>query len=105
MCLLLSLTSVIELFEMIPLGTKVTIYGHVLGDPGHEPRKLAENDVGGDVQLIQSRLKSAGYYKGICNGKFRSDTARAVKRFQQDHHMAQDGVVSIKIYNKLGLLE
>lgn len=96
---------VIELFEMIPLGTNVTIYGHVLGDPSHEPRELAENDVGGDVQLIQFRLKSAGYYKGICNGKFRSDTTGAVKRFQQDHYMVQDGVVSVKFYNKLGLLE
>jgi hypothetical protein len=104
-CIRMRNNDVIELFEMIPLGTKVTIYGHVLGDLSHEPRDLAEGDVGGDVQLIQSRLKSAGYFKGICNGKFRSNTTTAVKQFQRDHHLEQNGVVSIRVYNELGLLE
>lgn len=94
-----------ELYEIIPLGTKVTIYGHVLGDSGHYPRAIAEGDVGGDVQLIQSRLKSAGYYNGICDGKFRQSTTAAIKRFQRDHNLPQNGVVSNKVYEELGLLE
>ncbi|MFD0695290.1 L,D-transpeptidase family protein [Paenibacillus sp. GCM10027628] len=104
-CIRMRNSDVIELFDMIPLGTKVTIFGHVLGDPNHEPRDLAEGDVGGDVQLIQSRLKSAGYFKGICNGKFRSNTTTALKLFQRDHRLAQNGVVSKKVYVELGLLE
>ncbi|MEK3916490.1 L,D-transpeptidase family protein [Paenibacillus sp. FSL H7-0331] len=104
-CIRMRNSDVIELFEIIPLGTIVKINGHVLGDPNHEPRTLAEGDVGGDVQLIQSRLKSAGYFKGICNGKFRSDTTATVKQFQRYHHLASNGVVSVKVYHKLGLLE
>ncbi|MBB3072064.1 hypothetical protein FHS14_005079 [Paenibacillus baekrokdamisoli] len=104
-CIRMHNNDVIELFEMIPLGTKVTIYGHVLGDQYQDPRDLAEGNVGGDVQLIQSRLKSAGYFKGISNGKFRSDTTEAVKQFQRDHHLVQNGVVSIKVYEELGLME
>ncbi len=104
-CIRMRNRDVIELYDMIPLGTVVKIYGHVLGDPNHEPRDLAEGDVGGDVQLIQSRLKSAGYFNGICNGKFRSNTTAAVKQFQRDHHLAPSGVVSVKVYEKLGLLE
>ncbi|UVI33282.1 L,D-transpeptidase family protein [Paenibacillus spongiae] len=104
-CIRMRNRDVIELFEIIPLGSKVTIYGHVLGDPSHDPRELAEGDVGGDVQLIQSRLKSAGYFKGSCNGKFRTDTTAAIKGFQRDHRMTQDGVASIEMYKKLGLLE
>jgi hypothetical protein len=104
-CIRMRNKDVVELFDMIPLGTKVTIYGHVLGDPNHEPRELAEGDVGGDVQLLQSRLMSAGYFEGTCNGKFRSNTTTAVKRFQNDHHMITNGVVSIKVYEELGLLE
>lgn len=104
-CIRMRNNDVIELFEMTPLGAKVTIYGHILGDPNHEPRDLAEGDVGGDVQLIQSRLKSSGYFNGICNGKFRSNTTTAVKNFQRDHHLAQNGVVSNKVYEELGLLE
>jgi len=98
-------SDVIELFELIPLGTKITIYGHVLGDINHNSRDLAEGDVGGDVQLIQSRLKSAGYFNGICNGKFRADTTTALKKFQRDRHMDQNGVVSARVYEELGLLE
>jgi hypothetical protein len=104
-CIRMKNKDIRELFEMIPLGTKVNIYGHILGDPNDEPRKLAEGDVGGDVQLIQSRLKSVGYFNGICNGKFRSDTTNALKRFQSDHHLPKNGVVSTREYEEMGLLE
>lgn len=94
-----------ELYNLIPLGTKVTIFGHVLGESDRDPKDLAEGDVGGEVQLIQSRLKSAGYFKGICNGKFRSDTTAALKRYQRDHQMSPTGIVTINVYKELGLLE
>lgn len=90
---------------MIPVGTNVTIYGHVLGDPSNDSRDLAEGDVGGDVQLIQSRLKSAGYFRGNCDGRFRFDTTSALKKFQKDRRLIQNGVVSARIYEELGLLE
>lgn len=104
-CIRMFNSDVIELFEIIPTGTKVTIYGHVLGDLNHEPRDLAEGDVGGDVQLVQYRLRSAGYFKGICNGKFRSSTTLALKQFQREHHLVQNGVVTKKVYFAFGLLE
>jgi L,D-transpeptidase catalytic domain/Putative peptidoglycan binding domain len=104
-CIRMRNRDVIELYEMIPVGSKVTIYGHILGDPSHDPRALAEGDVGGDVQLIQSRLKSAGHYDGVCDGKFRRSTTVALKKFQRARHLAQNGVVSKKVYEELGLLE
>lgn len=104
-CIRMRNRDILELFDMIPIGTKVTIHGHVLGDPNHNPRYLAEGDVGGDVQLIQSRLKSAGYFNGVCDGKFRSNTTAALKKFQRDHHLPQDGVVSKGVYEEFGLLE
>lgn len=104
-CIRMRNSDVIELYKLIPLGTKVTIYGHVLGDAGHEPRDLAEGDVGGDVQLIQSRLKSAGYFQGRCDGKFRASTTAALKKFQRDHKLPPSGVVSANVYKALGLVE
>ncbi|MNN81205.1 Spore cortex-lytic enzyme precursor [compost metagenome] len=83
----------------------MTIHGHLLGDPGHDPRALAEGDVGGDVQLIQTRLKSAGYFQGTCNGKFRYDTTAALRQFQKDHGLPVSGVVGISVYYELGLYE
>ncbi|WP_433946744.1 L,D-transpeptidase family protein [Paenibacillus sp. SN-8-1] len=104
-CIRMRNNDIMELYNIVPIGTKVTIYGHVLGDPDHDARNLAEGDVGGDVQLIQSRLKSAGYFTGLCNGKFRSNTTIALKKFQRDHHLTPNGVVSSKVYEELGLVE
>lgn len=104
-CIRMQNRDVLELYDLIPVGTKVTIYGHILGDPHHEPRNLAEGDVGGDVQLIQSRLKSAGYFKGSCNGKFRGDTTAALKKYQKAHHLMPNGVVTGQVYESFGLLE
>ncbi|GIP37373.1 hypothetical protein J31TS4_06530 [Paenibacillus sp. J31TS4] len=104
-CVRMRNRDVTELYEMIPVGTKVTIYGHVLGDPDQNPRSLAEGDIGGDVQLIQTRLRSAGYYKGISDGRFRSGTTAAVKAFQRDHRLPVSGVVSRAVYEALGLVE
>lgn len=104
-CIRMRNEDILALYSMIPIGTRVTILGHVMGDLNREPRDLAEGDVGGDVQLVQSRLMNAGYFKGVCDGKFKASTTRALKRFQQDHHLAVDGVISIKVYIALGLLE
>jgi len=104
-CIRMRNRDVTELYDIIPVGTNVTIFGHVLGDAGHHSRDLAEGDVGGDVQLIQSRLKSAGYFRGTCDGRFRSDTTYALKKFQKDRQILQDGVVSTRVYEELGLLE
>lgn len=104
-CVRMNNADVIRLYDMIPIGTKVTIHGHVLGEPQQNPRDLAEGDVGGDVQLIQSRLKSAGYFHGACDGRFGPGTTAAVKRFQRERQWRQDGVVSRKIYEELGLWE
>lgn len=104
-CIRMHNKDVIELYDLIPIGTKVTIYGHVLGEHDQNPRDLAEGDVGGDVQLIQSRLKSAGYYNGECDGKFRFNTTESLKKYQRDHHLIPNGVVSRKVYEELGLIE
>ena len=104
-CIRMRKRDVVELYDLVPVGTKVTIYGHVLGDLNQEPRSLTVNDIGADVQLIQSRLKSAGYFKGTCNGKFRSDTTAAVKRYQSDNGLVQSGIVTTRMYEKLGLFE
>lgn len=104
-CVRMRNRDVMELYDMIPIGTKVTIHGHVLGNAKQDPRALAEGDVGGEVQLIQSRLKSAGYFNGVCNGKFRYDTTAALKKYQRDHGLIPNGVVSTKVYESLGLIE
>jgi hypothetical protein len=94
-----------ELYDLVDVGTKVTVLGHVLGEPHMEPRRLAKGDSGGDVQLIQSRLQSAGFYKGKCNGRFGLATEQALKAYEEKNHLPVDGVVSHHDYISLGLVE
>lgn len=94
-----------EIYELVDIGTKVTILGHVLGEPHLEPRRLAKGDSGGDVQLIQNRLRSAGYFRGTCNGRFGEQTERALKAYEKANHLPIDGVVSMHDYMSLGLVE
>jgi peptidoglycan hydrolase-like protein with peptidoglycan-binding domain len=76
-----------------------------LGEPHTEARRLAKGDSGADVQLNQSMLKNAGYFKGICNGRFGSATERALKAFEKDHTLPINGVMSQLDYLELGLVE
>lgn len=94
-----------ELYELVDVGTRVVILGHALGEPHIEARRIAKGDSGADVQLIQSMLKSAGYFKGVCNGRFGAATERALKAFEKDHSLPIDGVMSQHDYLELGLVE
>jgi len=94
-----------ELFRLVSLGTPVRILGHALGEPHVEPRVVAAGDSGSDVMLIQSRLRSAGYYNGECDGRFGPALQRAIERFERDRDLPRDGVFGRQEYESLGLLE
>ncbi|WP_134682665.1 L,D-transpeptidase family protein [Brevibacillus migulae] len=94
-----------EIYELVDVGTKVMIRGHVLGEPQLSPRRLAKGDSGGDVQLVQYRLKSAGYFHGECNGRFGNLTEQALKAYERANQLPVDGVLSIHDYISLGLVE
>lgn len=94
-----------ELYPWVKVGTKVTIYGHALGDISEEPRMMVKGHTGGDVQLVQNRLKAAGFYKGICNGIYDASTEESVREFQRANGLNAHGRVSWPVYRLLGLLE
>ena len=43
------------------------------------------------MQIIQQKLKNAGYFKGEVDGYFGEDTEEAVKKFQKAKGLVQDG--------------
>jgi hypothetical protein len=94
-----------ELYEMVKIGSQVSILGHPLREPSLDPRRLAEGDSGSDVQIIQSRLRSAGFYHGECDGRFGLSTEQAMKAFEKKYGLPVDGVVSIHDYREMGLYE
>ncbi|BCJ85683.1 L,D-transpeptidase family protein [Effusibacillus dendaii] len=94
-----------ELYEWVRIGTPVSFIGHPLRESSLDPRRLAAGHSGSDVQLVQSRLRSAGFYKGKCNGKFGRSTEQAMKEFEKANGLPIDGVVSLHDFRALGLLE
>ncbi|MFC4766826.1 L,D-transpeptidase family protein [Effusibacillus consociatus] len=94
-----------QLYEWVKIGTPVSIVGHPLREPSLEPRRLAAGDSGSDVQLIQSRLRSGGFYNGECDGRFRLSTEQALKAFEKANRLPVDGVMSLHDYRAMGLME
>lgn len=56
-----------------------------------------------DVRKVQQRLIDLGYSCGACGADsiFGNGTLEAVKRFQRDNGLGQDGIVGIKTWSKL----
>ena len=55
------------------------------------------------VKMIQVKLNSLGYNSGTSDGWFGLKTTNAVKRFQGDHGLVQEGIVTprtrVKLFN------
>ena len=59
---------------------------------------------GTDVKLLQDQLILKGYEPGIIDGDFGSKTENAVKKFQKDNKLPEDGIVGKATCKKLGML-
>ncbi|MFB5189683.1 L,D-transpeptidase family protein [Alicyclobacillus fastidiosus] len=98
-CVRMNNQDVEQLYDMIPVGTPVTIQG----DPLAHLRVLEYGNIGADVQLVQKRLREAGYYDDPCHGKFDAPTQFSLIYFQLTHDLPMDGQVTIDDYRALGL--
>jgi peptidoglycan hydrolase-like protein with peptidoglycan-binding domain len=52
---------------------------------------------------VQQALADKGYFKGDVNGKWGDDSVDALKRFQSEHQLADDGKISALSLIQLGL--
>lgn len=66
-------------------------YIRVTSAPDGSYVTLEKGTMGSLVTKLQRALKSAGYFKGTADGYYGEDTAEAVKRFQRDKGLTQDG--------------
>ncbi len=62
----------------------------------YEDLVLSDGDSGDDVISLQLRLRDLGYYNYKITGDFGSVTGQAVRDFQEDNHLKQDGIVGGK---------
>lgn len=92
-----------ELYEMVKVGTPVTIQGTVFS-PYYEKRfPVLKGHKGSEVVLVQKGLIAEGYLKGEPDGIFGQATENALKRLQKDKGFEVTGQVDIDIWGILGL--
>ncbi|NPV26419.1 MAG: L,D-transpeptidase family protein [Firmicutes bacterium] len=87
---------VIELYDLVDIGTPVRIIGRVFTG-----RILRVGDRGSDVLEVQRRLQILGYYDGDLDGVYGPQTQQAVIDFQRDHNLEPDGIVGPRTYEEL----
>ncbi len=63
-----------------------------IADIGSAPAASKEGDSGTKVKKLQQALKVLGYYTGSIDGSYGDGTVKAVKRFQKNRGMKQDGI-------------
>ncbi len=94
--------------EFIAITLVVAVFGLGLTAIIHDdysviPTLSQVGSTGSEVREIQSVLKKLGYYKGTVDGIYGSQTKNAVRTFQKDCGLTQDGVCGAKTLLYLGL--
>lgn len=59
---------------------------------------------GSEVTTIQTKLKRWGYYTGVIDGVFGSQTLNAVKKFQSKNGLTPDGIAGTQTLNAMGIM-
>lgn len=66
-------------------------YVRVTAAPDGSYVTLEKGTMGALVTRLQKALRSAGYFKGTCDGYYGDDTVEAVRRYQRDKGLNPDG--------------
>ncbi len=62
---------------------------------------LQKGDSGSAVKKLQERLEKLGYYHDDCDGDYGTLTVNAVKAFQKNNGLSQNGIANAATQNKL----
>lgn len=93
-----------ELARLVPVKTKVKIYGGPYGPFGMGFRTLHPGDRGSDVYEVQVRLKRLGYFKVNPNGIYGEYTKKAVFMFQKNNGLQASNYIDKRFYEKLNII-
>lgn len=80
-CIRMKNDEVAEMYKILPIGTKVIIIDGPYGAFGKGFRNLKSGMHGSDVFEIQKKLANDGYFSGAINGKFGSETEKAIQAY------------------------
>lgn len=101
-CIRMNNDEVAELYNIVPIGTKVTIVDGVYGDFGKGLRNLRSGMYGADVMQIQRRLKELGFFNGNPNGKFGAETEKAVQKYCKENGLYIRKTIDVELQKHMG---
>ena len=101
-CIRMNNSDVAEIYNFIPIGTEVTIVDGAYGPFGRGFRNLKSGMYGSDVKVIQERLKQLGFFKGNANGKFGSETEKAIQNYCRANNLYVRKTISIELQQHMG---
>ncbi|MDO5556292.1 MAG: L,D-transpeptidase family protein [Clostridia bacterium] len=101
-CIRMNNNEVAELYKIVPIGTKVTIIDGVYGEFGKGLRTLKSGMYGSDVMQIQKKLKKLGHFTGEPNGKFGSETEKAVQKYCKENALYVRKIIDIELQKHMG---
>ncbi len=92
-CIRMFNRNVLELYELVKLGTPVRIAGDL---PKVSPRKeIVRNNSGRDVVAIQFALRRAGFNPGDADGRFGLTMEQSVYKLQRFYGVAPTGKIGL----------
>ena len=101
-CIRMENSEVAELYKVIPIGTSVTIVDGPYGPFGKGFRNLKSGMYGADVWEIQKKLKELGFFNGLPNGKFGSETEKAVQEYCKRNGLYIRKTIDIELQKHMG---
>jgi hypothetical protein len=104
-CIRMHNRDVIELFDLVDVGTPVIIRNGPYGPFGTGFRTLIPGDRGSDVLAVERRLKELGYYQYGESGIYGEGLKDALLRFQGDRSLPVDNCIDIDDYKAMGFTE
>ncbi|NEZ47591.1 hypothetical protein FDF74_10350 [Clostridium niameyense] len=102
-CIRMNNKDVIELYDIIPYGTTVIIWGGPFGNFGEYLRPIRPGMTGSDVYEVQRLLKQKGYYNGNPDGIYGENMRMIVHKFQKDNNLYICDTINSSFYKQLGV--
>src|SRR5574344_965698 len=96
-CIRMKVSDVEELYNYIPVGTKVTIVDGPYGNFGHGFRIINPGMYGADVYEIQFKLKQLGLLNIIPNGKYGTETEKSIRAYCKRNNLKSTKIIDINL--------
>lgn len=100
-CIRLHNQYVEELFEWVPVGTRVIITGK--RQPVEIDRILRPGQAGRQIQELQLYLRKRKFYSGYLDAEYGELTERAVKEIESQFGLSPDGIADFNVFYLLGI--